>query len=80
MAKKTKRVVYQPTEEEMKATVWALKNDYKIISLPTDNTHKEYYVQVKRGNKVWRSPETYRENDAWKEMYEITVKIYNSKK
>lgn len=80
MAKKSSRKAYIPSQEEMDANVWTIQNDYKIVSLPTDNTHREYYVQVKKGNKVWRSPETYNEYQASIEMYKVITDLYNRKK
>lgn len=77
--KKSRGKQYQPTEEEMKANIWAIMNDYKIVALPIDTSGKEHYVQVKRANKTWKSPINYTEYEAWKEMYRITVEIYKNK-
>ena len=64
----------------MDANVWAIRNDYKITYGPTDYSHTNYYVQVVKGNKKWRSKEVFKEYDACIEVFRLAVDLYNKKK
>ena len=68
---------YDPTNEEIEARLWCLRNN--IIIFPETKLNDKWSIEIKINNKKYKSPEKYRRNIIWQKMYEFYTYYYNKK-
>jgi|TARA_R100000231_G_scaffold136643_1_gene112136 hypothetical protein len=68
---------YDPTNEEIEARLWCLRNN--IIIFPETKLNDKWSIEIKINNKKYKSPEKYRRNIIWQKMYEFYTYYYNKR-
>ena len=75
-AKKRKDMMgqYMPTLEEKKAYHWCINNSILISPFATGNG--SWYIEIKIGGNISRSPEAYGPTTIWIKLYEFYKYYY----
>lgn len=66
---------YNPTEEEITAKNWCIKN--RIIIWPETKLATEWKIEIRLNGKSHWSPKKYRRDVVWKKMYDYYKYYYN---
>jgi len=68
---------YYPTDDEMNAAMWCVKNKIKISPLKKSFAEDMWYIEITLNGKTHRSPESYGKTVVWEKMYEFYLYYYN---
>ena len=77
MPKKTRKPTYIPSEEEIKAHLWCMKNNYVIYPVELSPMSGNYQIHMELGHKHAILNEEYKDSTLWKAFYQLCVKIMN---
>ena len=79
---KAKMGTYTPTDKELKAYWWCIKNNIRI-SAYAKNQFK-WYIDIvigkyKKDEKINRTPVTYKKDIVWEQIYKYCEYYYNKR-
>ena len=67
--------LYTPSSEDMKAYIWCIRN--KIFISPFATGNGSWYIEIKIGGNISRSPEPYGPTTIWIKLYEFYKYYYD---
>ena len=71
--------IYNPTEEEIRASDYCIQNDIKI-SPGGVNGKNEWTIDIDLGKGYRKSPKTFGKTEVWEAYYNYCLYYFNKKK
>ena len=68
---------YLPTNRELDAAEWCLKNKIYINPLQVKNGVSLWYIEIEINNKKTKSKEQFKTVEVWQKKYEYCLYYYN---